>query len=260
MSKHGRSQNQKAKGLSNERMTQGQNTLNLHQYTGLAKNNDQIGRSVYRTLEVNEDISRQEYSRIKSEDRTDKRRKKSSKRRRNELKYNPNSRSKHSNKRSERLIENADKLNYVGTQGHENENSSNHIENKYNFDRALSCDMKSEQEESQQLSSSNVKYYNTIKAQDVRKADRKLNIISEDLSSSGLDNVIYDEYLRLSSSSGIVKKMPINSELQTTKANGSYKYQSIIAEKGLFSKNERINERKQYFHNFGENLNKQSLE
>jgi hypothetical protein len=157
-------------------------------------------------------------------------------------------------------MENTGKLNYLGTQGYENENSTSHIENKYNFERALSCDMKSEQEDSQNLSSSNVKYYNKIKTQDIRKAERKINIISEDLSSSGLDNVVYEEYLRLSNSSGITKKNPISSELLSTKAKGSYKYQSIIAEKGLFSKNERINARKQYFHNFGENLNKQNLE
>jgi hypothetical protein len=296
MVRHDRSQNSKEKDVASEWTRQSQNKSNKRssygQYTGLIKNLENVKKPIYRTLEVNEDLNSQEYSRIRSEDRTEKRRRKSSKRRRQDRKHDQNSRSKHS-KRTERLIETHGSLNYVGTQCYDNESSSNHIEGRYNFDRPMSCELKSDHEDSHNfgehrdqnyqdvkywagmtsskdlqfnkyltnsLNSIQVDKYYTNNNQGIKKDEQNINILSEDLSSSGLDNMVNDEYSGFSSSSGTRTKDQIVAGFLTAKANRNVDYKAMKAEKGLFCKNERINARKQYFHNLGKNLNRQSLE
>jgi hypothetical protein len=267
MARHDRSQNSKEKEVASEwtRSSYGQ-------YTGLIKNFQNVKKPIYRTLEVNEDINSQEYSRIRSEDRTEKRRRKSSKRRRQDRKHDQNSRSKHS-KRTERLIKTHGSLNYVGTQCYDNESSANHIEGRYNFDRPMSCELKSDHEDSHNfgehrdqnyqdakyragiasmtsgkdlqfnkyltssINSIQVDKYYTNNNQCIKKDEQNNKIISEDLSSSGIDNMVSDEYSRFSSSSGTRTKDELVAGFLTAKANRNVEYRAMKAEKGLFCKN-----------------------
>lgn len=149
---------------------------------------------------------------------------------------------------------------------------------KCSYDRAFSCDIKSDKGERDFLqnrrdsSQKKATYYETIKSH-VNQAAKKKNRIIENYSNNRLkvqnlshhesqrnamvQPTVYEDYLntRKSPTSGTM-----TTNFMSSKISRDYNENLARTHKGLFSKNERINSKKMYFHNFGESLNRQSLE
>jgi hypothetical protein len=251
---------------------------NLRKYHEMASQMDSSGKAVYRTLEVSEDMnstSSHKFSRIKSEDRQEKKRKKSRKRKEKSKDANFLRKVKHA--KEDHSKQKASKTSQIGW-AFETEVYPKEASYKCSYDRAFSCDIKSDKGERDYLqnrrdsSQKKATYYELIKSQ-VNNANKKKNRIIENYShnrlkmqnlshhenhrNGGVQPSVYEEYLN-------TRKSPTSSTLTTkfmsSKISRDYNQNSEITQKGLFSKNERINSKKLYFHNFGESLNRQSLE
>lgn len=155
-------------------------------------------------------------------------------------------------------------------------------EQKYIFDRAMSCDVNNDHCDKYYSKSSDThkapSYSITHKNQELEKlimrntqryfAESNLNNSqkcnafenSEDLGSSGVYNSAFDEYMHFPTSNVLRNNVnPMACGYLASKNSREVMKTANHTERGLFSKNEKINSRKQYFHKIGESLNKEAV-
>ncbi|CAI2383587.1 unnamed protein product [Moneuplotes crassus] len=212
-------------------------------------------KNPYKTLEAHENQKPQEmnqYFRNKSEDRMEQKRNKS-KRKRNERSLKgerqPTGESK--------FFDNTqDFQRYLPSQEIDVENHRKEIEQRYNFERALSCDMKTSDVCEDNSKDYKRKFYKNVRNNEFKNYHKK----DGNTSSSGMDSFFLENLPgRKQPKKYAPDKCRIGPKIGSKLSRDQFITQSRTA-KGLFSNNEAINSRKNYFQKLGENLKKQSVD
>lgn len=255
-------------------------------HTGFGQGFDSMGRAVYRTLEVSEELNSswsQVYNRIRSEDRLEKKRKRSKNKKCS--RYNLDDHRQRAPRGGRQEYYHQNQQYYNIQHGLETEVAHGDTDHKFSFDRALSCDIKSDKgDHSYSIENTNpnhkkLRYYDTMKSQEFgylaknhgirnvseNSSKNQLRMLScenkEDVNPANLKNSAYEEYLKFKNISSLrTKTNPLLTGFVNTKASREFQQQVAKTDKGLFTNNERINSKKQYFHKFGESLNRESLD
>lgn len=258
----------------------------IGRYNGMDGQIDSMSKNVFRTLEVSDEIESgcgKTYTRTKSEDRQEKKRKKSKKKKYEKYKQDAHWIRKSRVFDQEYYKEGKDQRSLLNRYPVETEIHPKEMTQKYSYDRALSWDVKSEKDENEMFrnrrgSNTKATYYEAIKSQvnDCIKSKTKKRQVIENYSSnrgnmktlnwvdeksaSRVSSSNYEEYWNRKKSPTNSKNNPLFAGLNNSKASREYQENNSKTQKGLFAKNDRITSTKLYFQNFGESLNKQSLD